>query len=332
PGAPASLGPFAALVGESPRLRAVLDAAARVARDDIPLLVLGESGTGKELLARALHLASPRRDGPFVAESCAALPEALLESDLFGHVRGAFTGADRDRAGLFARAHGGTLFLDEVGETTPALQAKLLRALQEGEVRPVGAAQPVKVDVRVIAATNRDLALLRREGAFRDDLYYRLGGATLLLPPLRERHDDVLLLAEHFLAAAARRQGRRRLRLEPAAAALLRAHPWPGNVRQLEHVLRGAALFAERGRVGVAALRAAGLDAPPPGADARTADSTASSLPATHAALRDELDARERAFLRAALEAAGENRARAAAAVGLSRYAFNRTLRRLGLG
>jgi len=325
---PAAREAFAAIVGRSRPLRAVLDAAARVAAIDLPVLILGESGTGKELLARAIHLASPRRGRPFVAESCAALPESLLESELFGHVRGAFTGADRDRSGLFELASGGTLFLDEIGDTTPALQAKLLRALQEGEVRPVGATATRRVDVRVIAATNRDLDALRRTGAFRDDLFFRLGGATLVLPPLRERPEDIPALAERFLADAARRTGRRRLGLEPEAAAMLRAHRWPGNVRELEHAIRAAALFAERGRIGPAALRAAGLGgrvAHPfaPGAE--------DPFPPTHAELRAALDDRERAFLGAALDAAGGNRARAAAAIGLSRYALNRVLRRLGL-
>jgi two-component system response regulator HupR/HoxA len=174
---------FAPIVGRSEAMRAVLRAAARAAASDLPVLILGESGTGKELLARAIHLASPRRARPFVAESCAALHESLLESELFGHVRGSFTGADRDRRGLFEEASGGTLFLDEVGETSPALQAKLLRALQEGEVRPVGATAPRRVDARVIAATNRDLGALRQAGRFRDDLYFRLGAMSLRLPP-----------------------------------------------------------------------------------------------------------------------------------------------------
>jgi len=326
---------FAAIIGRSDALRSVLDLAARIAPTDLPVLVLGESGTGKELLARAIHLASPRRLRPFVAESCATLPEPLLESALFGHVRGAFTGADRDRAGLFAEAHGGTLFLDEVGETSPAMQAKLLRALQEGEVRPVGGAASRRVDVRVVAATNRDLGRLRAEGRFRDDLFFRLGAVSLTLPPLRDRAGDVLAIAERILEETARRMGRKRIGLDPEAAALLSAHPWPGNVRELEHVLRAAALFAERGRVGVAALRSAGLATAQPGRSAAVAALSAGDASidpeTTYDAFRAGVDARERAFVEAALARAGGNKGRAAAALGLSRFAFLRHLKRLGL-
>ncbi len=252
-------------------------------------------------------------------------------------MRGAFTGADRDRQGLFEAASGGTLFLDEIGETSPGLQAKLLRALQEKKVRPVGASRARDADVRVIAATNRELDAMRKEGLFRDDLYYRLGAVALTLPPLRDRGEDIFEIAERVLADEARRAGVSRLHLDPGAAEALRAHSWPGNVRELEHVLRAASLFAVSGRIGREALAAAGLgggagaapDVPRSGEGA--AAGTSGMVTRTHAELREELDRREREVLRAALAAAEGNKKKAAAAVGLNRHAFARLLNRLGL-
>jgi len=232
-------------------LRALIE---RVAEPRTTVLVTGESGTGKELVAKAIHDLSPRRANKFVAVNCAAIPANLLETELFGHVKGAFTDASRDRVGLFEEADGGTLFLDEVAEIPIALQSKLLRALQEGEVTPVGQSTPVRVDVRVIAATLRDLPAEIAAGRFREDLYYRLAVVPLVLPPLRERPEDVPELARFFLARHAQRHGRPAVELTDDAAAALAAQPWPGNVRELENVLERALVLAEGPVVDVAFL------------------------------------------------------------------------------
>ncbi|MEM8932227.1 MAG: sigma 54-interacting transcriptional regulator, partial [Acidobacteriota bacterium] len=214
---------------------------AKVGPTAASVVIRGETGTGKEVVARRLHALSPRVDGPFVALNCAAVPETLLESELFGHRKGAFTGADRDRAGRFREAHGGTLFLDEIGDLPLAAQAKLLRVLQERVVEPLGGGPAVDVDVRVLAATHRDLKAKVEAGTFRDDLYYRLCVVDLELPPLRERGDDVLRLARAFLIAS----GSRITELGPDAAGALRRHPWPGNVRELKNAIDRAAIFAD---------------------------------------------------------------------------------------
>ena len=239
--------PVPGLIGDGPQMQEIFALVAVAARTRATVLLSGETGTGKELVARAVHRGSPRRAGPFVALNCAAFPDTLLESELFGHVKGSFTGADRDKPGLFEAAHGGTLFLDEVGETTPPLQAKLLRVLQEREVRPVGGARTRSVDVRVIAASNRDLADAARRGAFREDLYYRLAVFPIRLPPLRERARDVLPLARHFLALHGPLEGKPDLPLSAEAARLLAAHRWPGNVRELENEIQRALALAEPG-------------------------------------------------------------------------------------
>ena len=225
------------IVTRSPAMERVLAEARRVARNDAALLLTGESGTGKELLARAIHEASARRDGPFVAVNCGAIPEALLESELFGHVKGSFTGAVRDHKGLFQAAGGGTLFLDEIGDMALALQVKLLRVLQEREVRPVGAVQTVKIDVRVISATHRDLRAETAAGRFREDLYYRLNVVSLALPPLAERREDIALLASHFLAMLSARYGEAPTSFAPEAMQRLVAGAWDGNVRELQNVV-----------------------------------------------------------------------------------------------
>src|SRR5581483_7131830 len=220
---------------------------AKVANAPTTVLVEGETGTGKELVARAIHAQSPRRDKLFVAVNCAALSENLLESELFGHRRGAFTGALSDKKGLFEVAHGGTLFLDEVSETTPALQAKLLRVLQEGEILPVGETRPKKIDVRVVAATNRKLEDEVQAGRFRQDLYYRLRVFPLKVPPLRERLEDVPALARHFADRHAVRLGKRVAGISARAIELLRLHAFPGNVRELENEMERAVLLTEPG-------------------------------------------------------------------------------------
>jgi PAS domain S-box-containing protein len=243
------LGRFDEILGQSPALTRVLREVQQVAPADTTVLILGETGTGKELLARAIQSASPRRGRPFVRVNCAAMPASLIESELFGHERGAFTGASARREGRFALADGGTIFLDEIGELPVELQAKLLRVLQEGEFEPLGSARTRKVDVRVIAATNRDLLEGTRTGSFREDLYYRLSVFPITSPPLRERGDDVVLMAEAFARRFATRLGKTVSPLGPADAARLCAYPWPGNVRELQNVIERAVLTAQAGRL-----------------------------------------------------------------------------------
>jgi two-component system response regulator GlrR len=225
------------IVTACPAMDALLAEARLAAQSDASLLIQGESGTGKELLARAIHRASPRRDKPFVAINCGAIPAELLESELFGHVKGAFTGAGRDHPGLFVSAEGGTVFLDEIGDMPPPLQVKLLRVLQEGEVRPVGATETRPVDVRILSATHRDLEEAIASGEFREDLWYRLNVVNLTLPPLRDRREDIPLLARHFLKVLTEKYQRRIHGFAPDALEMLAASDWPGNIRQLHNVL-----------------------------------------------------------------------------------------------
>ena len=232
------------IVSRSAKMEELLAEALLVARSQASVLIRGESGTGKEVLAQAIHQASPRAGQPFVAVNCSAIPEALLETELFGHVKGAFTGAVHNRRGLFQVADGGTLFLDEIGDMPLALQVKLLRVLQERSVRPVGASQPVPIDVRVLSATHRDLDALLAEGAFREDLYWRLNVVTLTLPPLGQRREDIPLLAQHFLAQLTARQGKRVNGFAPDALRLLATAAWPGNVRQLHNVVEQVCALA----------------------------------------------------------------------------------------
>ena len=223
-------------------MQEVYKAIGRVAPQDVTVLILGESGTGKELVARAIYHYSKRAPGPFLAINCAAIPENLLESELFGHEKGAFTGADRKRIGKFEQASGGTLFLDEIGDMTPLTQTKILRVLQGQEFERVGGNEPIRADVRVVAATNRDLEKMVAEGTFRGDLYYRLNVYTIRLPPLRERGDDLPLLAEHFVRRFGRELGKDVRGVSPEAMELLRRYPWPGNVRELQSVVKQALL------------------------------------------------------------------------------------------
>jgi DNA-binding NtrC family response regulator len=290
-----------ALVAESPAMRAALDLVARVAEHRTTVLITGESGTGKELIARAIHRASPRAVAGFVAVNCAAIPESLLESELFGHVRGAFTGATGDKIGLFEQAEGGTLLLDEIGELPLPLQAKLLRALQDGEIRRVGDQRSRRVDVRVLAATARDLAAEAAAGQFREDLYYRLNVITIHLPPLRERPEDIAPLARYFAAG-------RKVVLSPAALAWLERQPWRGNVRELEHAIERAAVLTEK-----AVLEPADLT--PVASPRRVAEAAAVGDDAT---LREVVEQAEREAIVRALAACGGNRRTAAKHLGVS--------------
>jgi len=253
------------LIGKSPAMRQLYDTIERVARTDSLVLVTGESGTGKELVARALHVASPRADGPFVAVNCTAIPAGLLESELFGHVKGAFTGATQAREGVFVEADKGTLFLDEIGDMSVELQSRLLRTIEDGVVRPVGGSQSRKVDVRIIAATHQDLAQRVREKRFREDLYFRLNVIPLNLPPLRERVEDIPLLAEHFLARYRARVPSSPVRAFSAdAMRLLLEHPWPGNVRELEKTVERLVVLGTRERIEASDLAFLGDAGPSP--------------------------------------------------------------------
>jgi DNA-binding NtrC family response regulator len=312
---------FSGIVGATPAMRELFRLVESVAPTDATVLLLGESGTGKELLARALHDRSPRHAGAFLAINCSALTDTLLESELFGHVRGAFSGASTSRLGVFEEASGGTLFLDEIGDVSPATQVRLLRALQEGEIKPVGSTEIRKVDVRVVAATNRDLPAAVKAGTFRQDLYYRLNVVTLDLPPLRKRREDVPLLLHHFLGRYAAKYSKGVARISPAALEALQDYAWPGNVRELENVVQRAVVLAAGDEVT--------LDVLPP--DLRPA--TPREAPRTFdvpfaRAKQDAVDAFERAYVTDALSRTGGSVAEAARLCGLDKSNFRRILRR----
>jgi two-component system response regulator HydG len=301
------------IVGRSQALREVLERVLRVAPTDATVLLSGESGTGKELVARALHAASRRAPHPFVPVNCAAITETLLESELFGHAKGAFTGAVRARRGLFEEASGGTLLIDEIGETTTNFQAKLLRALQEGEIRRVGESMPVKVNVRVIAATNQDLKKAIAEKRFREDLFYRLNVVPLRIPPLRERPEDIPLLAAHFLGRHNRRTGEHKALTAEALQRRL-DHPWPGNVRELENMVEQAAALSAGPEIRAPDIR---FEAGAPAEAAPT--------------LADAVEVAERGAIRAALVRAGGDLGRVARDLGISATTLWRKMKRLGL-
>jgi two-component system response regulator HupR/HoxA len=301
--------------------------ARRVARHDLSVLVLGESGTGKELMARAIHYASPRHAGPFVVENCAAIPDTLLESELFGHKRGAFTGAVDDHVGLFQRAHGGTVFLDEIGETSPAFQVKLLRVLQEGELRPVGSTRSIPVDVRVIAATHRDLEADVRSGRFREDLYYRIAGITLAMPPLRERPGDIVPIAERLLVDVAAELGLPAAAFDDDARAVLVSYPWPGNIRELRNEIARALALRDGPALHAAAFSRKLLNGQ---AGAHAEGMNGHALPAT-GTLAERLDSIEAMVLRETLLRHRWNKTRAAQELGLSRVGLRAKLQRFGL-
>jgi two-component system response regulator HydG len=309
------------MVGSSEPMRRVLEQVRKVASTDATVLVLGESGTGKELVARAVHDGGPRRNGPFVSVSCAAIPEGLLESELFGHERGAFTGAVKRKLGRFELADGGTLFLDEVGEIPPSTQVKLLRALQERTIERVGGEGSIEVDVRLVSATNRDLSRMVAEGRFREDLFYRLDVVEIRLPPLRDRPGDVEELAQVFLSRAAPRLGSAVSGFAPEALELLRGHRWPGNVRELQNVVEQALVFAEGPLV-----RADDL---PEGL--RRAPAAALTAPAGDRPLPDVLDDLERQLVVAAMEKARGVKAEAARLLGIKPSALYYKLEKYGI-
>jgi transcriptional regulator with PAS, ATPase and Fis domain len=242
---------YALLIGEHPLVQKIVQLTRRVAVTDATILIMGESGTGKELVARAVHSLSPRADRPFIPVNCGAIPAELLESEMFGHERGAFTGAIGQRAGMFQLANGGTIFLDEVGEMSPTLQVKLLRVLQDREIRPVGADRVIKVDVRVIAASNKDLAAEVEAGNFREDLFYRLQVIPIVMPPLRERRSDIPLLVTHFLEKHNRKRPGRPAHITEEAMVHLWEYDWPGNVRELENLLERLVILSEEGQIEV---------------------------------------------------------------------------------
>ncbi len=311
--APEATSPYPGLVGRSPAIQKVFSEIAKAAQTTATVLISGESGTGKELVARAIHYSGTRRSAPFVPVSCGAIPESLLESELFGHVKGAFTGASHSRTGFFQTADHGTIFLDEISETSPPIQAKLLRVLQEREIYLLGSSHPRRVDVRVIAATNKDLAQLVAQGAFREDLFYRIVVLTIELPPLRSRGDDILLLVNHFSEKYSRETGTSRLNFSDSALqALLRYH-WPGNVRELQNLIQRLYVMSDQEVIEVSDLPELMRSAVP--------------IPVPDASLAQV----EASHIRNVLTAVGGNKSEAARRLGIDRKTLREKLRRYGL-
>jgi two-component system response regulator PilR (NtrC family) len=325
------------LSGHSPAMQTLRDTVAKVARSQAPIAINGESGVGKELVARTIHAEGGRASGPFVPVNCGAIPAELMESEFFGHKKGSFTGAHADKAGLFQAADGGTLFLDEIAELPLPMQVKLLRAIQEMSIRPVGASAEVAVDVRILSATHKDLNALVNDGRFRHDLYYRINVIELRVPPLRERGDDLPVLADTILVRLAQAQGRPVPQLGPDALAALHAYPFPGNVRELENVLERALALADGNLIEAADLRLPAAGSPKPattapapaaaGADPRTLDprDTASSR------LPEYMEQLERDAIQQALVENRYNKTRAAAALGITFRALRYKLKKLGI-
>lgn len=314
---------FAGMVGVSGAMRAVFQMAARVARFEATVLITGESGTGKELVARGIHSLGRGEEAPFVAVNCGGVPADLLESEFFGYVKGAFTGADRDKKGLFESADGGTLFLDEIGEMPMELQVKLLRVLQEGEVRRLGAVRPRRVQVRVLAATNRDMAELLRLGRFREDLFYRLNVFSIHIPPLRERPEDILPLSVHFVGHLGRSMERKDMFLSPAAQSRLMAYNWPGNVRELKSALERAIILADGHAILPEHL--------PAQLGAQNRERRVEDVLGTFS-LKEAKRAVEKRLIGRALDACGGNKSRAAELLDLSYPALLSKIKLYGLG
>ena len=327
------------MVGDSVSMRQLMTLTERVAQSDATALIVGESGTGKELLARTIHRIGPRAEKPFVAFDCSALSPSLLEAELFGHEKGAFTGARKARRGLFREAHGGTIFLDEIGDIAPAVQNKLLRVLQEREIKPVGGDRVVKIDVRVVAATNKDLKALVAREEFREDLYWRLAVVPLQVPPLRERKDDLPALSMHILAkrrgaakSFAGDETRYPEKLSAGALELLRGYHWPGNIRELENILSRAAILCDENEIRTTHLRRSGLGA---GKAARSAKETELPAPVVDAAdgrplkiaVQEAVKELERRAIISALEIAGGSPAKAARRLGISRASIYNKMR-----
>ncbi|MCA9540949.1 MAG: sigma 54-interacting transcriptional regulator [Myxococcales bacterium] len=313
---------YSGIIGDSAAMQAVLDAVEKVRDTRVPVLITGETGTGKELVARALHYGSQRKERLFVAQNCSALPENLLESELFGHVRGAFTGADRDKKGLFELADGGTIFLDELGEMPLALQAKLLRVVQEGEIWPLGAPRPKRIDVRIVSATHRDLEQMVRERAFREDLFYRLHVYPIHLPPLRARRDDIPALARHFIARYSKEFGRPTNGFTPEALARLRAYDWPGNVRELQNELQRVLIQRIEGDLVL-------VEDLSPRILGQTGVLEHPDVPS--GSLKEMMDAVERVLLLRALRENDENKTQTARMLGITREGLHKKLARFGL-
>jgi DNA-binding NtrC family response regulator len=314
------------IVGQSRRLQEVFDTVRKVAKSDSTVLLCGESGTGKELFAREIHNESKRAGGPFMSINCGALPENLLESELFGHVKGSFTGAIRDKEGLFTVARAGSFLLDEVGETTLAIQVKLLRVLQEREIIPVGGQKPLKVDVRVIAATNKDLEREVERGAFRADLFYRLNVIPITLPPLRERREDIPQLVGHFLRSCCETAGRRLMEIDDATMHALVEYHWPGNVRELENVIERGVILEEGEVLTPDSIPERVLEGSPRDAELRTGG----SAPGTGTA-SGTLEDIERAYLVEVLEATGWHKKKASTILGINSSTLYRKIQRYGL-
>ena len=322
------------IIGASRPMRRLLEAAGRVASRDVTVLVRGETGTGKEFVAELLHAQSNRAAKPLIRFNCAALPAELADAELFGHARGAFTGANASRPGFFAQADGGTLILDEVGELPPVVQAKLLRALQEGEIQPVGSGRIDKVNVRVVASTNRDLAADVKTGAFREDLYYRLAVVELVVPPLRDRKDDIPALAEEFARRYGDRFGLGDVSLEPALVDALARTDWPGNVRQLENAIARLAALSSGGVITLADFRAS--DTSPSSSSSASMPAADTDDPAPDArngpSLKEQVEAFERGLVGRALDATGGNQSEAARRLGVSRVTLIDKMKKYGLG
>ncbi|MCH2134597.1 MAG: sigma-54-dependent Fis family transcriptional regulator [Phycisphaerales bacterium] len=319
-------GDYGAMVGGDLRMHRVFEVARAVAGTPTTVLMTGESGTGKSMIARAIHQQSPRCDAPFVEISCGSIPETLLESELFGHVKGAFTGAHADKVGKFEAACGGTIFLDEINSAPPAMQMKLLRVLQERVVEPVGSNEPVSVDARVILATNQPLEELVAQGLFRQDLYYRIKVIDISLPPLRERDEDIITLSEHFLAKKGGELARRVIGIDPEACRVLRNYQWPGNVRELENVIERAVVLAGGPVIGVADL--------PDHLDRRPITSVSPGVQPSvdpELSLREAMEEPERRIILGALEYHDWNRQETAASLEINRTTLYKKMKRYGL-